>query len=108
MTAAYSRPTDRACIWRNLAIQTLETAGQPFRIVYSSESTAGIKAAIQSGLAVGVLGQASLERDMYVLEESWGFPPLPDSVLRLQRGEEDAPAIDAMAEAIERRFGRSS
>ena len=40
---------DRACAWRDVAIQALEDAGQPYRIVFSSESTAGIKAAIATG-----------------------------------------------------------
>ncbi len=97
---------DRACAWRDVAIQALEDAGQPYRIVFSSESTAGIKAAIATGLAVGVLARSTLESSMHVLGRGHGLPPLPDSVLLLLRGSDGSPAIDAMAAAIESGFDR--
>lgn len=97
---------DRACAWRDVAIQALEDAGQPYRIVFSSESTAGIKAAIATGLAVGVLARSTLESSMLVLGLEHGLPPLPDSVLLLLRGSDGSLAIDAMAAAIESGFDR--
>lgn len=97
---------DRACAWRDVAIQALEDAGQAYRIVFSSESTAGIKAAIATGLAVGVLARSTLESSMLVLGREHGLPPLPDSVLLLLRGGDDSLAIDAMAAAIESGFDR--
>jgi DNA-binding transcriptional LysR family regulator len=99
---------NRSCWWRDLAIEAMEHAGQPYRIVLSSESVAGIKAAIATGLAVGVLARSTLESSMHSLDEQHGFPRLPDSVLRLQRGRGDSPAISAMAAAIEEGFGRLS
>jgi len=97
---------DRACAWRDVVIQALEDAGQPYRIVFSSESTAGIKAAIATGLAVGVLARSTLESSMLVLGREHGLPPLPDSVLLLLRGSDGSLAIDAMAAAIESGFDR--
>lgn len=97
---------DRACAWRDVAIQALEDAGQPYRIVFSSESTAGIKAAIATGLAVGVLARSTLESSMLALGREHGLPPLPDSVLLLLRGGDGSLAIDAMAAAIESGFDR--
>ena len=97
---------DRACAWRDVAIQALEDAGQPYRIVFSSESTAGIKAAIATGLAVGVLARSTFESSMVVLGREHGLPPLPDSVLLLLRGSDGSLAIDAMAAAIESGFDR--
>ena len=97
---------DRACTWRDVAIQALQDAGQPYRIVFSSESTAGIKAAIATGLAVGVLARSTLESSMLVLGREHGLPPLPDSVLLLLRGSDGSLAIDAMAAAIESGFDR--
>ena len=97
---------DRACAWRDVAIQALEDAGQPYRIVFSSESTAGIKAAIATGLAVGVLARSTLESSMLVLGREHGLPPLPDSALFLLRGSDGSLAIDAMASAIESGFDR--
>ncbi len=97
---------DRSCWWRDMAIKTLEDADQPYRIVFSSESVAGIKAAIATGLAVGVLARSTVESSMHILDKQHGFPRLPDSVLRLQRGKDNSPAISAMATAIENGFGR--
>ncbi len=99
---------DRSCWWRDMAIEALEDAGQPYRIVFSSASVAGIKAAIATGLAVGVLARSIVESSMHILDEQHGFPRLPDSVLRLLRGRDNSPAISAMAAAIEKGFGRLS
>lgn len=99
---------NRACSWRDLVIEALEKAGQPYEIVFTSESVAGIKAAISTGLAVGVLGRTTVGSGLHILGKRDGFPRLPDSVLRLERGESKSPAIDAMVSAIEngfRRFG---
>ena len=97
---------DRACAWRDVTIQALEDAGQPYRIVFSSESAAGIKAAIATGFAIGVLGRSTVDSSMHILDQQHGFPLLPDSVLLLLRSGDNAPAIDAMASAIEVGFGR--
>jgi DNA-binding transcriptional LysR family regulator len=86
----------------------LEGAGQPYRIVFSSESVSGIKAAISTGLAVGVLARSTVESSMHMLTQQHGFPRLPDSVLRLVRGRDASPAVDAMAAAVEEGFARLS
>jgi DNA-binding transcriptional LysR family regulator len=99
---------ERACWWRDMAIEALEEAGQQYRIVFSSESVAGIKAAIATGLAVGVLARSTVESSTHILDEQHGFPRLPDSVLRLRRGRDNSPAIGAMAAAIETGFHRLS
>ena len=95
---------NRACSWRDLAIEALEVAGQPHKIAFSSESVFGIKAAITSGLAVGVLAKSTVDSSMQVLDDRNGFPELPSSVLRLQQGADGSPAISAMATAIEKGF----
>jgi len=97
---------DRSCWWRDLATDTLQAAGQPYRVAFSSESVAGIKAAIATGLAVGVLARSTVAGAMQVLGEAQGFPALPGSVLRLVRARTGSPAVDAMAEAIEAGFAR--
>jgi DNA-binding transcriptional LysR family regulator len=97
---------DRACWWRDMATTALDALDQPYRIAFSSESVAGIKAAITSGLGVGVLARSTVESSMVILDERHGFPSLPDSVLRLQCGATKSAAIHAMAEAIERGFGQ--
>ena len=82
----------------------MEDAGQPYRVVFSSENTAGIKAAVATGLPVGVLARSTLESSMLVVGSELGLPPLPDSVFLLLRGSDGSPAINAMAAAIESGF----
>jgi DNA-binding transcriptional LysR family regulator len=99
---------DRSCWWRDMTIEALEGAGQPYRIVFSSESVSGIKAAVATGLAVGVLARSTVESAMHILTQQHGFPRLPESVLRLVRGRDGSPAVDAMAAAVEEGFARLS
>ena len=97
---------NRACSWRDAAIQALQKADQPYRIVFSSESVAGIKAAISTGLAVGVLARSTVGSSMRILTKGDGFPRLPNSVLRLEQRKDSSPAISTMATAIENGFRR--
>ena len=99
---------NRACSWRDLTIEALDKVNQPYKIVFSSESVAGIKAAVSTGLAVGVLARTTVGRDMHILKKRDGFPRLPNSLVRLERGESQSPAIDAMVSAIENGFRRFS
>lgn len=97
---------DRECWWRDVAITALTEAEVPFRIVLSSESMLGIKAAIVSGLAVGVLAHGTVDqKEMRVLDHRDGFPELPKSRLFLDRAPEvSSDAVDAMATAIRQGF----
>jgi DNA-binding transcriptional LysR family regulator len=96
---------DRSCWWRNAAIGALDGAGIVYRIAYSSESVAGIKAAIRAGLAVGVLARSTVEQDMKILGTCEGLPPLPTSNLMLIGGSKsETPATTAMAGSIRRGF----
>ena len=97
---------DRACWWRDMTTAALDALKQPYKIAFSSESVAGIKAAIMSGLGIGVLARSTVESSMHILDERHGFPPLPDSVLRLQCRASKSVAISAMEKAIEAGFAR--
>ncbi|MBX2854844.1 MAG: LysR family transcriptional regulator [Rhodobacteraceae bacterium] len=65
------------CSWRHFGADALETAGRAWRVAYISESFAGVRAAIRSGLAVGVLPKSLMEPALRELTESEGFPALP-------------------------------
>lgn len=95
---------DRACWRRDTALKALNDAEQAHHIVLSSESVSGIRAAIATGLAVGVVARSSVESSMQILDEQQGFPTLPQCVLRLARGTDSSPAIDAMVTEIESGF----
>jgi DNA-binding transcriptional LysR family regulator len=77
---------DRACWWRDRALAALESRGRSYRVVYTSESVAGVAAAIEAGVAVGVLGESSLGGTLQPLPEAAGFPRMPDSLLVLESG----------------------
>ena len=96
---------DRSCWWRDTAITALTQAGIEHRVAYSSESVAGIKAAVKAGLALGVLARSTVEADMRVLGSAEGLPALPVSNLVLiRRSGAHSPAMDAMTDAIRRGF----
>lgn len=48
---------DRACWWRDSALEALDKAKKPYRVVFNSERVMGISAAITAGVAVGVVGK---------------------------------------------------
>ncbi|MCZ4354413.1 LysR family transcriptional regulator [Roseovarius aestuarii] len=97
---------DRDCWWREAALDALNAAGRPYRIVYSSQSVAGIAASIEAGIAIGLLGETSLSEGMRSLSGEGGFGEMPVSNLVLGQGAdtESAP-IKAMKDAIRRSFG---
>lgn len=97
---------DRECWWRDVAINALTESEIPFRIVLSSESMLGIKAAIASGLAIGVLARGTVDKkEMRILDRRDGFPALPRSRLFLDRAPDaSSDAIEAMATAIRQGF----
>src|ERR1700750_580673 len=71
---ALGRPT---CSWRRTAIDRLEAAGRPYRVLYSSSNAGAGAAAALSGLAVSVLAESGLRPGMRVLTAADGFPELP-------------------------------
>lgn len=96
---------DRACWWRDVALRALEKSGRSYRVVYSSESVTGIAAAIEAGIAIGVLDRSALTPDLVVLTEEDGLGEMPTSKLVLSRrkGADDA-ICDSMTNAIKRAF----
>lgn len=96
---------DRSCWWRDAALEALERAGRRYEIAYSSESVAGVKAAISAGLAVGVLAVSTMDRGMRVLGRPEGFPPLPaSSLVFLQAADASEEIVAEMKRAIRLAF----
>ena len=97
---------DRACWWRDAALQSLLESGRPYRVVYSSESVTGVAAAIEAGIAVGVLGLSDLPGGLRALAPEEGFAAVPDSQLAIEFGRDARdPLCAAMSRAIQRAFG---
>lgn len=92
---------DHACWWRDSAISALKARGMPYRIVYSSRSVSGVIAAVEAGIAVGLLGRSSLHSGLSDMGKILGFGKLPASKLVMAaNGSQDAGPQDAMKAAI--------
>jgi len=97
---------DRDCWWRDAAMATLQASNRPFRIAYSSQSVAGVAAAIEAGIAIGLLAEASLIDSLEILGPKCGFEQMPTSKLVLASNEiADAETVNAMKEVIRGEFG---
>ncbi|WP_170476715.1 LysR substrate-binding domain-containing protein [Ruegeria arenilitoris] len=72
---------DHACWWRDSAINSLNSRGKPYRVVYSSQSVSGVIAAVEAGIAVGMLGRSSLHSGLSVVNNKLGLPTTPGSKL---------------------------
>jgi len=92
---------DRDCSWRHFGSDALTEAGIKWRIAYSAENFAGVKAAIRSGLAIGALPKRLMEANMIELRENQGFPLLR-STTRAIIVSTQAPSdiVQVMTEAI--------
>lgn len=96
---------DRACWWRDRALEALESSGRDYRVVHSSESVAGVIAAVRAGVAVGLLGEGSIRGNLRTLGPADGFPEMPRSSLVLARRDNlRSSAADAVAAAIRAAF----
>lgn len=85
------------CVFRRHAITALDAAGRPWRIAYTSQSIAGVYAAVETGLAIGTLLPSNLRPGLVVLGESDGLPPLPDiAILLIRRSDAFSPLVDAL------------
>lgn len=99
---------ERSCWWHETALAALESANIPYRIAYTSQSVAGVKAAITAGLAIGVLAESSVDETMCKLETT-NLPELPSSkLIMLQAGKEPSIAAVAMADEIRNGFGKAN
>lgn len=75
---------DKACWWRERCLDLLQEAGLNYEIVCTSESVAGVRAAISAGIAVGVLPQSSLTARVRQLSDA-DLPLLGETSLVLTR-----------------------
>lgn len=92
---------DRDCWWRAEALASLRKNGRAYRVVFSSQSVAGVAAAIESGVAIGLLGETTKSVNMRKLGPEDGFDAMPVSTLVMARGRgADEGTVSAMERAI--------
>lgn len=75
---------DRACWWRERCVDLLQKAGVGYEIVCTSESVAGVRAAISAGIAVGVLPQSAFTDRVRQIRDT-ALPQLGETELVLTR-----------------------
>jgi DNA-binding transcriptional LysR family regulator len=95
---------DRDCWWRDLALSGLDEAGRPYKIAFTSESATGVRAAVQAGIALGLLSAS---------DDAEGLRPVADiearypTYLILQKANgAKGPICEAMSEAVQKAFVR--
>lgn len=96
---------DRACWWCDVALETLKASGRNYRVVFTSESVAGVTAAVEAGIAVALLGERSIGGNSRVLTEFEHFRHMPVSKLVLETGTRaESPALSAMSSTVRKAF----
>lgn len=71
------------CAWRDAALSALRSAGQSFRVAYSSDTSMGQVAAIRADLAIAALPLSLADRDLVEAPDQYGLPQLPLTHIRM-------------------------
>ena len=96
---------DHSCWWRDAAVSSLQSRAKPYREVYSSQSVSGVIAAVEAGIAVGLLGRSSLHSGLSIVNDMLGFDSTPSSKLVMaSSGEMEEAQQLAMKAAIRSAF----
>ena len=90
------------CGLREMALSLLEASGVKWRLVFTSPSLSGVKAAVHAGLGVTLRGASALEPGLVRLDDLSRLPALPqfDIVVQKSPHAEGSPAIHAMEELV--------
>jgi DNA-binding transcriptional LysR family regulator len=93
------------CPYRAVAIETLERANRPWRMVVMSASASALETTICAGLAIGIVDRSRVSPQMRILSGEAELPALPLHAIKLVAapGKSDA-ACEAMIELIGERF----
>ncbi|WP_119271790.1 LysR family transcriptional regulator [Taklimakanibacter deserti] len=88
------------CPYRAAAIEVLAKQGRAWRCVMMSSGSAAVEAAIEFGLAVGVVERMRVTKAMQMLGESDGFPSLPEHGFYLLRGKSAPGKVQLFLEEL--------
>ena len=90
------------CCWRRTALESLSATNRKYRLLYASNNSTALSAAVLAGLAISVQPESALRPGMRVLSEAEGFPRLAPCEIGLLRAP-NRPTnaiVDALAEHI--------
>lgn len=94
-------------LFRAWAVDALDRAGRPWRVLYSSGSISAVEAAAAAGIAVTVVKAGTARPDLRILGPAEGLPPLPVAEIALHRAPGRLPpAAQALAEFLERELAQ--
>ena len=95
------------CVYRAIALDTLDKNGRAFRIACTAESIMGVQAAVECGMGVTVLGRSFVRTGLVLLSEPQQLPILPYTEITML-GEERVSAqithtlVEFLREAMQR------
>lgn len=87
------------CVYRQNATEALESAGMPWRLVFSSSSYASAIAACKARIGITVLPESMIPSELVALDAA-GLPPLNDTHVSLLKREEDLSAVRSLEEYV--------
>ncbi|MEO2266499.1 LysR substrate-binding domain-containing protein [Pseudoalteromonas pernae] len=91
----------QGCIYRRRAIEALEQAGIPWRVVYTNADLTGLTAAIKEQLGITVLARKTVPEELPFTTSTDVLPALGQvGISLIKRAQEPANAIDKLAEFI--------
>lgn len=93
---------NRECWWRDAALSDLRASGRAHRLVFTSESSAGVRAAVSAGVAVGLLSETSRGEEFVPLPQI-ASPRESHLILQFAPGFGGA-ACEAMCHAVREAF----
>lgn len=89
---------DEGCYHRQYARRILEEAGIAYRIAFTSQSRAGVLAAVRAGVGVGIIPLHTMEDDLVILNEE--LPPLPETEVALFTGKKVNEATKRLEQIV--------
>jgi DNA-binding transcriptional LysR family regulator len=91
----------QGCAFRATGLPALDRSGRAWRMAFSSEGPAGVRAAVTAGLAVTVLPRSTLGPALEDLTGSAGFPALPSIDIMIHwRAGAAPPALTRLVDDI--------
>lgn len=90
----------KGCRVREIAVESLEAAGLPWRVAYSSNQFAALRSAITAGEAIGVLPARAVPADVRTLGVDEGLPVLPAAEIVVKIGAQAPPVAHRLAATI--------
>ncbi|WP_290700056.1 LysR substrate-binding domain-containing protein [Amphritea sp.] len=90
---------DEGCYHRNYARKALEQSARPYRIAFTSQSRAGVLAAVRAGIGVAIIPRHTLEDDLVVIEQE--LPTLEETEVAMFTAPRVNEATRRLAQTIE-------